>query len=150
MKIGDKIPAVLGSDAAGNIITADQFAGKKLIIYFYPKDNTPGCTAEACSLSEGYGRLQAAGYALLGVSKDSAASHEKFAAKYSLPFPLIADVDLTLCKAFGVWREKKMAGRTYMGVVRTTFIIDEDGTVEHVINKVNTKDSANQILNLNL
>lgn len=150
MKIGDKIPAVLGSDAAGNIITADQFAGKKLIIYFYPKDNTPGCTAEACSLSEGYGRLQAAGYALLGVSKDSAASHEKFAAKYSLPFPLIADVDLTLCKAFGVWQEKKMAGRTYMGVVRTTFIIAEDGTVEHVITKVNTKDSANQILNLNL
>lgn len=150
MKIGDKIPAVLGSDAAGNIITADQFAGKKLIIYFYPKDNTSGCTAEACSLSEGYGRLQAAGYALLGVSKDSAASHEKFAAKYSLPFPLIADVDLTLCKAFGVWQEKKMAGRTYMGVVRTTFIIAEDGTVEHIINKVNTKDSANQILNLNL
>lgn len=146
MNIGDKIPQILGHDADGREITAAQYAGKKLIIYFYPKDNTPGCTAEACSLAEGYGRLQAAGFELLGVSRDTAASHAKFAAKYNLPFPLIADVDLTLNEAFGVWREKKMAGRTYMGTVRTTFIVDEEGRVAHIITKVNTKDSANQIL----
>lgn len=148
MKIGDKIPEILGQDAQGNTIKASDFAGKKLIIYFYPKDNTPGCTAEACSLSEGYGKLRKAGFELLGVSKDSAASHMKFAAKHNLPFPLIADEDLTLNKAFGVWQEKKMAGRTYMGTVRTTFIIDEQGCVMHIISKVNTKDSANQILSL--
>ena len=150
MNIGDKIPEILGHDAQGREIKASDFAGKKLIIYFYPKDNTPGCTAEACSLSEGYGKLRKAGFELLGVSKDSAESHAKFAAKHNLPFPLIADEDLKLNKAFGVWQEKKMAGRTYMGTVRTTFIIDENGTVIHIIDKVNTKDSANQILNLSL
>lgn len=148
MKIGDKIPEILGADAQGNVIKASDFAGKKLVIYFYPKDNTPGCTAEACSLSDGYGKLLKAGFAIVGVSKDSAASHEKFAAKYNLPFPLISDVDLTLNQTFGVWKEKKMAGRTYMGTVRTTFIADEQGTIIHIINKVNTKDSANQILDL--
>ena len=150
MKIGDKIPEVLGMDQNGNTIKASDFAGKKLIIYFYPKDNTPGCTAEACSLSLGYTALKKAGYALLGVSKDSAASHQKFIAKHSLPFPLIADTDTALNQAFGVWREKKMAGRTYMGTVRTTFIINEQGVVVHIIDKVNTKDSATQILELNL
>jgi len=150
MKIGDKIPEMLGTDAQGNELRASDYAGSKLIIYFYPKDNTPGCTAEACSLAEGYGKLQAAGYKLIGVSKDSAASHERFAAKYQLPFPLIADTDLRLNEAFGVWREKKMAGRTYMGTVRTTFIVDEQGVVRHIIEKVNTKDSANQILALEL
>jgi len=150
MKTGDKIPELLGVDANGNQWKASDFAGSKLIIYFYPKDNTPGCTAEACSLAEGYGKLQAAGYKLLGVSKDSAASHQRFADKYNLPFPLIADTDTSLNQAFGVWREKKMAGRTYMGTVRTTFIIDEQGVVLHVIDKVNTKDSANQILALDL
>ena len=136
MKIGDKIPENLGVDMNGNEVKASDYAGKKLIIYFYPKDNTPGCTAEACSLATGYGALKRAGYALLGVSKDSAASHQKFADKYSLPFPLIADVDTSLNQAFGVWR--------------TTFIIDEQGIVKHIIEKVNTKDSANQILELGL
>ena len=150
MKIGDKIPEDLGIDMNGNEVKASDFTGKKLIIYFYPKDNTPGCTAEACSLSEGYGDLKRAGFALLGVSKDSAKSHQKFAEKYGLPFPLIADEDTRLNQAFGVWREKKMAGRTYMGTVRTTFLVDEQGVVTHIISKVNTKDSANQILNLNL
>ena len=150
MKIGDKIPEDLGIDMNGNEVKASDFTGKKLIIFFYPKDNTPRCTAEACSLSEGYGDLKRAGFALLGVSKDSAKSHQKFAEKYGLPFPLIADEDTRLNQAFGVWREKKMAGRTYMGTVRTTFIIDEQGIVTHIIDKVNTKDSANQILNLNL
>ncbi len=148
MKIGDKIPEDLGLDMNGNAVKASDYAGKKLIIYFYPKDNTPGCTAEACSLADGYLELKRAGYALLGVSKDSVASHQKFAAKYSLPFPLIADEDTRLNQAFGVWREKKMAGRTYMGTVRTTFIIDEQGIVTHIIDKVKTKDSANQILEL--
>lgn len=148
MKVGDHIPEVLGTDAQGHEHKASDYAGRKLIIYFYPKDNTPGCTAEACSLAEGYGKLQAAGIALLGVSKDSAASHERFAAKYSLPFPLIADEDTRLNQAFGVWREKKMAGRTYMGTVRTTFIVDGQGVVTHIIEKVNTKDSARQILDL--
>lgn len=150
MNIGDKIPEILGTDSSGRVHRAGDYAGKKLIIYFYPKDNTPGCTAEACSLALGYGKLRQAGYELLGVSRDSAASHAKFAAKHDLPFPLISDEDLTLNKAFGVWREKKLAGRTYMGTVRTTFIIAPDSTVAHIITKVDTKDSANQILKLNI
>ncbi|MEF9924160.1 MAG: peroxiredoxin [Muribaculaceae bacterium] len=146
MTIGDKIPDILGVDASGNILKAGDFAGKKLIIYFYPKDNTPGCTAEACSLRDSYVELIKAGYAIIGVSKDSGASHAKFATKFDLPFPLIADSDLTLNNAFGVWQQKKMAGREYMGTVRTTFIIDENSCIMDIITKVDTKDSANQIL----
>lgn len=148
LKIGDKIPEVLGFDADGNEVLSSEFLGKKLVIYFYPKDNTSGCTAEACSLSNGYEDLLKAGFAVVGVSKDSVTSHRKFADKYSLPFKLIADTELTLNKEFGVWQEKKMCGKVYMGTVRTTFITDEKGIITHIINKVNTKDSANQILEL--
>ena len=147
MNIGDKIPEVLGFDASGREVKASDFAGKKLVIYFYPKDNTPGCTAEACSISAGYGALRKAGYEIVGVSKDSAASHTKFADKFQLPFTLIADTETTLNQAFGVWQKKKMAGREYMGTVRTTFIINEEGIVEDIITKVDTKNSATQILN---
>ncbi len=135
-------------DQDGREHRASDYAGQKLIIYFYPKDNTSGCTAEACSLRDGYSELRRAGYALLGVSKDSAASHVKFAQKHTLPFPLIADTETTLQQAFGVWREKKMAGRTYMGTVRTTFVIDEQGVVTHIVEKVNNKDAAGQLLAL--
>ena len=148
MKIGDKIPEVLGVNADGAEVKASDFAGKKVIIYFYPKDNTPGCTAEACSLRDGYAELKAAGYEVIGVSKDSAASHKKFAEKHELPFTLIADTDLELNKAFDVWKLKKMCGRESMGTVRTTFLVDENGIVADIITKVNTKDSANQILDL--
>ena len=146
LTIGDKIPELLGTDAEGNEVRASQFAGKRLVIYFYPKDSTPGCTAEACSLSSGYAELLKAGYAVVGVSKDSAASHRKFSEKYSLPFPLIADTDVRLNMAFGVWQEKKMCGRAYMGTVRTTFVTDTEGVITRIITKVNTKDAANQIL----
>ena len=147
MKIGDKIPEVLGIDANGREIKAADFAGKKLVLYFYPKDNTPGCTAEACSFRDHYDTMREAGYEIVGVSKDSAASHTKFADKFQLPFTLIADTETTLNQAFGVWQKKKMAGREYMGTVRTTFIINEEGIVEDVITKVDTKNSATQILN---
>ena len=147
MKIGDKIPEVLGIDANGREIKAADFAGKKLVLYFYPKDNTPGCTAEACSFRDHYDTMREAGYEIVGVSKDSAASHTKFADKFQLPFPLIADTETTLNQAFGVWQKKKMAGREYMGTVRTTFIINEEGIVEDIITKVDTKNSATQILN---
>ena len=147
MKIGDKIPEVLGIDANGREIKAADFAGKKLVLYFYPKDNTPGCTAEACSFRDHYDTMREAGYEIVGVSKDSAASHTKFADKFQLPFTLIADAETTLNQAFGVWQKKKMAGREYMGTVRTTFIINEEGIVEDIITKVDTKNSATQILN---
>ena len=147
MKIGDKIPEVLGIDANGREIKAADFAGKKLVLYFYPKDNTPGCTAEACNFRDHYDTMREAGYEIVGVSKDSAASHTKFADKFQLPFTLIADTETTLNQAFGVWQKKKMAGREYMGTVRTTFIINEEGIVEDIITKVDTKNSATQILN---
>ena len=146
MKIGDKAPEVLGIDANGNEVKLSDFAGRKVILYFYPKDNTPGCTAQACSLRDSYAELQAAGYEVVGVSKDSAASHTKFAQKHELPFTLIADPDKTLNEAFGVWREKKMCGKVGMGTVRTTFIIDEQGVIADIIEKVNTKEHSKQIL----
>ena len=150
IQIGDKAPEVLGLDQNGKEIKLSDFKGKKLALYFYPKDNTSGCTAEACSLRDGYKGLQAAGYEVVGVSKDSAKSHQGFIAKQELPFSLIADTDTTLQQQFGVWAEKKLYGRSYMGTLRTTFIIDEDGIVTNIIGpkEVKTKDHANQILNL--
>lgn len=145
MNIGDKFPDVLGLDAEGKEIKLSDFPGKNFIIYFYPKDSTPGCTAEACSLSDGFVQLQKMGYQVIGVSKDSAASHRKFADKYSLPFPLVADTELTLCNLAGVWRKKKMAGREYFGIVRTTFVTDHEGVVTDIIEKVDTKNAAEQL-----
>ena len=147
MKTGEKIPSRLGLDSNGNEVTADMFAGKPLVIYFYPKDNTPGCTAEACSLRDDYDEIvKKLGYEIIGISKDSVASHQKFSAKYSLPFTLLSDPDTTVNQAFGVWQKKKMAGREYMGIVRTTFITDEKGSVTHIIPKVDTKNAADQLL----
>ena len=148
MKIGDKFPDLLGLDADGNEIKLSDYPGKNFIIYFYPKDSTPGCTAEACSLSEGFALLRKMGYQVIGVSKDSAASHKKFAEKYSLPFPLVADTDLKLCYLADVWKKKKMAGREYFGIVRTTFVTDSSGVVTDVIEKVDTKHAAEQLFSL--
>lgn len=148
MEIGNKIPDYLGLDSDGKRVSASDFAGKPLIIYFYPKDNTPGCTAEACSLRDGNADLTELGYKVIGISKDSSASHIKFAEKHSLPFLLLSDPDTLVNQAFGVWQKKKMAGREYMGTVRTTFVTDADHNITHIISKVNTKDSANQLLAL--
>ena len=149
LTVGDKAPEILGTDQNGNEIKLSSFNGKKLALYFYPKDSTSGCTAQACSLRDGYEQLRAAGYEVVGVSKDSAKSHQGFINKQSLPFNLIADTDTTLNQAFGVWQGKSMYGRKYMGTARTTFIINEDGIIERIIDskEVNTKDHANQILN---
>ena len=149
LQIGDKAPEILGTDQNGNEIKLSDFAGKKLALYFYPKDNTSGCTAEACSLRDGYEKLKAAGFEVIGVSKDSAKSHQGFIAKQNLPFSLIADTETVLQQQFGVWAEKKMYGRSYMGTLRTTFIINENGVIERIIGpkEVKTKDHANQILN---
>lgn len=147
LNIGDKAPDFLGVDENGAEVRVSDYKGRKLIVYFYPKDSTPGCTAEACSLRDGLDDLATAGYAVVGVSADSAASHKRFKEKQQLNFPLIADVEKNTIQAFGAWGEKKMAGRTYMGIIRTTFIIDEAGVIKTVITKVDTKNAANQILN---
>lgn len=148
MDINDKIPSLLGYDSEGKAVTEADFFGKPLIIYFYPKDNTTGCTAEACSIRDNYSRLCDLGYTVIGISKDSVASHKKFADKYSLPFLLLSDETTEVIQSFGSWQKKKMAGREYMGTVRTTFVTDGNHRITHVINKVNTKDAAGQILAL--
>ncbi|MBD5370691.1 MAG: thioredoxin-dependent thiol peroxidase [Bacteroides sp.] len=147
-QIGDKVDDLLGMDAERNEVRLSQYPGKKIALYFYPKDNTPGCTAQACNLRDSYRELLDAGYQVIGVSVDSPESHKKFIAKNALPFPLVSDADHKLVENFGVWGEKKLAGRTYMGTYRTTFIISPDGTVERVITpkEVKTKTHAAQIL----
>ena len=148
LQVGDKAPAILGVNQDGTEIKLADLAGKKVVLYFYPKDSTPGCTAQACSLRDGYDDLRKAGYEVLGVSADSAASHQKFIAKQNLPFNLIADTDKTLSEAFGTWGEKSMYGRQYMGMFRTTFLLDETGTITRILlpKEVNTKNHAAQIL----
>ena len=148
MNIGDKAPEILGRDQDGKEVKLADFKGKKLVLYFYPKDNTPGCTTEACNLRDNYQRFLDAGYAVVGVSVQDEKSHKKFIEKHELPFPLIADTEKTLNNAFGVWGEKSMCGRKYMGTFRTTFIIDEDGKVERLITpkEIKVKEHAAQIL----
>ena len=148
MTIGTKVPDLLGLNEKGEEIRLSQYAGKKLVLYFYPKDSTSGCTTEACNLRDNYAALRRAGYEVVGVSVDSAASHQKFIAKHELPFPLIADTEKTLVEAFGVWGEKSMYGRKYMGTFRTTFIINEEGIVERIFQpkEIKVKEHAEQIL----
>lgn len=146
LEIGNSAPAFEAKDQNGNILKLSDFKGKKVVLYFYPKDNTPGCTAQACNLRDNYDALLAAGYVVLGVSSDSEKSHQKFIEKQSLPFPLLADEDLKVHEAYGTWVEKSMYGRKYMGTARTTFIINEEGILEEIIEKVNTKEHTKQIL----
>ena len=144
---GDKAPGFNTTDQNGNKVKLEDFKGKKVVLYFYPKDNTPGCTAEACNLRDNYDDLKKQGFEILGISPDSEASHKKFGTKHDLPFALLSDPDKKIMNAYGVWGEKKMYGRTYEGVHRTTFIIDEEGKIEKVFKKVKTKDHSNQIFN---
>lgn len=147
LQVGDKAPAFEGVDQNGDPITLTDFAGKKLVLYFYPKDNTPGCTLQACNLRDNYDALLDAGYAVVGISSDSEKKHQNFINKFDLPFPLIADVDKSIHEQFGTWVEKQMYGRKYMGTARTTFVIDEHGVIAEIIDKVKTKDHTAQILN---
>jgi peroxiredoxin Q/BCP len=146
IKQGDKAPEFKGVNQKGDPISLSSYAGKKLVLYFYPKDDTPGCTAEACNLRDNYDQFLSEGYAILGVSPDNEKKHQKFIDKYDLPFDLLADTEKETCEMFGVWVQKSMYGREYMGVARTTFIIDEKGIVEEVIEKVKTKEHTAQIL----
>lgn len=148
LTVGDKAPEVLGFSENGEEVRLDTYKGRKLVLYFYPKDNTPGCTSEACNLRDNYEALRAEGYEVVGVSPDSAASHQRFKAKYELPFTLVSDGDHTLLEAFGAWGEKTMCGRKYMGVLRSTFLIDENGVITKAFGpkEVKVKEHAAQIL----
>lgn len=146
LKINDVAPDFSGVDQNGNSISLEQLRGDKVILYFYPKDDTPGCTAEACNFRDNYKELLDKGFKVIGVSADSEASHAKFAAKYDLPFPLIPDEDKTIISAYGVWGPKNFMGKEYEGINRTTFVISEDGKIEKIFDKVKTKDHTEQIL----
>lgn len=146
LQVGDIMPAFSVADQDGNIVTNESLKGKKTVIYFYPKDNTPGCTAEACNLRDNYPAFLAKGYQVIGVSKDSEKSHQGFREKYSLPFPLLADTTTEMLQAFGAWGEKKLYGKVSMGTIRTTFIFDDDNRLERIISKVDTKNHTEQIL----
>ena len=148
LQIGDSVPDLLGLDQEGREVRLSDYPERRVVLYFYPKDNTSGCTAEACSLRDGYAELRKAGYEIIGVSRDSAKSHQGFREKYQLPFRLIADTDVHLNELFGIWIEKSMYGRKYMGTERTTFVISASGKIEHIIRgkEVNTKEHARQIL----
>ena len=146
LKVGDKAPLIEAIDSKGNKINLKSYKGKKVILYFYPKDNTPGCTAEACNLRDNYSVLLEKGFVIIGVSADSEKSHENFINKYELPFPLITDTDKKVIQDYGAWGEKMMYGKSYEGILRKTFIISEDGLIDKIFDKVNTKDHTNQIL----
>ena len=145
-EIGKPAPAFTANNQHGNTVSLADFSGKKLVLYFYPKDDTPGCTAEACSLRDNYDTLISQGYAIVGVSPDDEKKHTKFITKYNLPFDLLADTDNAIALAYGVWVEKSMYGRKYMGIARTTFVINENGILEEIIEKVDTKNHAQQLL----
>ena len=146
--LGDLVPDLLGTDQDGREVRRSDYPGRKIILYFYPKDNTSGCTAQACSLRDGYSELRAAGYEIIGVSRDSAKSHQKFITQHELPFRLIVDSDVQLNELFGTWIEKSMYGRKYMGTERTTFVIDEAGHIERILRgkEISTKEHAQQLL----
>ena len=146
LKIGDNAPDFALPDADGSIVSLKNFRGKKVVLYFYPKDNTPGCTRQACAFAENYAAFNSRNIAVIGISKDSVASHRKFADKYNLPFILLADPELAAIQAYGVWQEKKLYGKVSMGVVRTTFIIDENGNIAKVMPKVKPDTNAAEIL----
>lgn len=146
LKIGEQAPYFEGTDQNGDIIRLSDFKGRKLVLYFYPKDSTPGCTAEACDLRDNYHRFIEQGYAVVGVSRDSQASHQRFIAKYSLPFPLISDPDTAILQAYDAWGEKKNYGKVSMGTLRKTYVIDENGIITDIVSKVDTKNHTAQIL----
>ena len=148
LKEGLQAPEFTGTDQDGNTVTLNQFKGQKVVLYFYPKDDTPGCTTEACDFRDNYQGLKAKGIAVLGVSVDDEKSHQKFAAKHNLPFTLLADTDKKIVEGYGVWGEKNMYGKKYMGTNRTTFLIDENGIISHIIKKVDTKNATAQVLEL--
>ena len=143
---GQKAPAFQGKDQDGKTIRLKDFAGKKLVLYFYPQDDTPTCTVQACNLRDNYAALQAAGYAVLGVSPDTVEKHKKFGTKHELPFPLLADVDRKVIDLYGVWGEKQMYGRKYEGLIRTTFVIDEKGIIQSIIRKPKSKQHAEEVM----
>jgi peroxiredoxin Q/BCP len=145
LREGDPAPAFTALDQDGQKITLESFRGKKVVLYFYPKDQTPGCTAEACDLRDNYARFREEGFEVIGVSADSASSHKKFIERHELPFRLIADTEKEVLQAYGAWGEKKLYGKTYMGILRKTFIIDEDGIITRIIEKVKTKEHSQQI-----
>jgi len=146
LKEGDKAPEFKATIQSGETIKLSDYNGKKLVLYFYPKDDTPGCTAEACDLRDNYKKFMAQGYEIIGVSPDNEAKHLKFISKYNLPFNLIADTDNAVATAYGTWAEKSMYGKKYMGILRTTFVINQKGIIEKIIDKVNTKAHTNQLL----
>lgn len=146
LHIGDPAPDFTSTDQNGKTVQLSDYRGKKVVLYFYPKDDTPGCTAQSCNLRDNYSRLQAAGYEVLGVSVDDEQSHQKFSKKFDLPFTLVADTQQQIVEDYGVWKEKSMYGRNFMGIVRTTFLIDETGIITDIIGKIDTQNHTEQIL----
>jgi len=148
LKVGDKAPAITATDQHGNTVSLSDFKGKKVILYFYPKDNTPGCTTEACNYRDNYQSLLADGFEVIGVSVNSERSHRNFANKYKLPFSLLVDTDQRIVNDYGVWAQKTLFGRKYMGTLRTTFVINEDGIITHIIDKVDNQRASQQVREL--